>query len=234
MSNRTHLFLTPDMVLRGYEAGIFPMAESAESAELRWYDPPTRALIPLDDAFHLPRRLARTLRQNPYRVTLNQAFPDIMLACAAPRAGRETTWINGEIRRLYTALHRRGHAHSIEVWDGKDLAGGLYGVSLGCAFFGESMFSARTDASKIALAHLVALLRHCGYTLLDTQFQTPHLARFGTYEIARSAYQLLLAGAVKKRAAPFPIMPDLHPIYLQGFGSDSSGVAPLSKSGLPG
>jgi leucyl/phenylalanyl-tRNA--protein transferase len=208
MSNRSAHFLTAEIMLRAYAAGIFPMAESADATELRWYDPPVRALIPLDEHFHLPRRLARTLRQRPYQVTLNQAFEQTMRGCAEPREGRETTWINGEIVRLYTTLHRRGHAHSIEVWNGEELIGGLYGVSLGRAFFGESMFSRMTDASKIALAHLVALLKHCGYTLLDTQFQTPHLHRFGTFEITRSAYQLLLAGCVKQAAQPFPLEPD--------------------------
>jgi leucyl/phenylalanyl-tRNA--protein transferase len=222
MSNRSAYFLTSDTLLRAYAAGIFPMAESAESTELRWYDPPIRALIPLDESFHVPRRLVRTLRQAPYRVTVNHAFEKVMRGCATPDAGRETTWINSEILRLYTTLHQRGHAHSIEAWEGDELVGGLYGVSLGRAFFGESMFSSKTDASKIALVHLVALLRHCGYQLLDTQFQTSHLARFGTFEIARSAYQLLLAAAVRDKATPFPVKPDwshllgellsLHPV----------------------
>jgi leucyl/phenylalanyl-tRNA--protein transferase len=208
MSNRTAYFLTPDIVLRAYAAGIFPMAENAESNELRWYDPPVRALIPLDEAFHVPQRLMRTLRRQPYKITLNQAFEKVMRGCAEPHEGRETTWINSEILRLYTALHRRGHAHSIEVWDGDELVGGLYGVSLASAFFGESMFSRKRDASKIALVHLAALLHQCHYMLLDTQFQTPHLARFGTFEIARSAYHHLLAAAVKKKAVPFPAQPD--------------------------
>jgi leucyl/phenylalanyl-tRNA--protein transferase len=207
MSNRSNYLLTPDILLRAYAAGVFPMAESAEATELQWYDPPIRALIPLDEQFHVPRRLARTLRQTPYAVTLNHAFQDVMHGCAEPQAGRETTWINNDIYRLYTALHERGYAHSIEVWDGEMLIGGLYGVSLGRAFFGESMFSRQRDASKIALVHLVALLRHCGYNLLDTQFQTPHLIRFGTFEIARSAYQLLLAAAVRENAEPFPSKP---------------------------
>jgi leucyl/phenylalanyl-tRNA--protein transferase len=222
MSNRNGYFLTSDTLLRAYAAGIFPMAESAESTELRWYDPPIRALIPLDESFHVPRRLMRTLRQAPYRVTVNQCFEEVMRGCAAPGEGRETTWINKDIFRLYTTLHRGGHAHSVEAWDGDKLVGGLYGVSLGRAFFGESMFSLKTDASKIALVHLVALLRHCGYQLLDTQFQTSHLVRFGTFEIARSAYQLLLAAAVRDKAETFPVKPDwshllgellsLHPV----------------------
>ena len=208
MSDRNAYSLTPDMLLRAYAAGIFPMAESAKSTELRWYDPPIRALIPLDEHFHVPRRLARTLRKNPYQVTLNRAFEEVMRNCAAPAKDRETTWINDEIIRLYTALHRRGHAHSIEAWQDETLVGGLYGVSLGSAFFGESMFSRRTDASKIALAHLVALLRHCRYALLDTQFLTAHLERFGAFEIARSAYHLMLEAAVKRKADPFPAAPD--------------------------
>ena len=196
------------MLLRAYAAGIFPMAESADALELSWYDPPIRALIPLDEAFHVSRSLRRTLKKKIYRVTLNHAFEDVMRGCAESKMGRETTWINGEIMRLYTALHSNGHAHSIEVWDNDDLVGGLYGVSLGTAFFGESMFSRKKNASKIALVHLVALLRHSYYTLLDTQFQTPHLARFGTFEIARSAYHLLLQSAVEKQGALFPIEPD--------------------------
>jgi leucyl/phenylalanyl-tRNA--protein transferase len=208
MSNRLSYHLTPSLLLRAYASGIFPMAESADATELGWYDPPIRALIPLDEDFHVPHRLARTIRHKPFHVTVNRVFPDVMKACAAPQPGRETTWINGEILRLYTALHHRNHAHSIEVWDGTNLVGGLYGVSLGTAFFGESMFSRATDASKIALVYLVALLRSCGYTLLDTQFQTPHLERFGTFEIARSAYHLLLEAAVEKEAAAFPEKPE--------------------------
>jgi len=205
MSNRAAPYLTPDMLLRAYAAGIFPMAESASSTELRWYDPPIRALIPLDERFHIPSRLARTLRQRPYKVTLNQVFEKVMRGCAAPNEGRETTWINQEIIDLYTKLHKAGHAHSIEIWKEDELIGGLYGVSLGRAFFGESMFSRRPDASKIALVHLVSLLRQSHYLLLDTQFQTQHLARFGTFEIARSAYHLLLSSALTERALPFPI-----------------------------
>ena len=217
-----HTELTPNLLLRAYAAGIFPMADSAESTELHWYDPPIRGVIPLDARFHLPRRLARTLLKKTYTVTVNTAFEDVMRGCAEPREGRETTWINDTIIQLYTVLHQHKHAHAIEVWEGETLIGGLYGVSLGQAFFGESMFSRKTDASKIALTHLVCLLRHCGYTLLDTQFQTPHLARFGTIEISREDYQQQLATALQKNAAPFPEKPDwdyllsetlsLHPV----------------------
>jgi leucyl/phenylalanyl-tRNA--protein transferase len=199
MSSRS-LELTPDLLLRAYAMGIFPMADSADATELHWFDPPIRALIPLDAHFHIPKRLQRTIRQKPYQVTLNKAFGDVMRACALPAKGRATTWINSQIISLYTTLHWRKHAHSIEVWDGKELVGGLYGVSLGAAFFGESMFSRKTDASKIALVYLVSLLRHCGFTLLDTQFQTEHLTQFGTHEITRANYHHFLNIAIKKPA----------------------------------
>ena len=191
------------MLLRAYAVGIFPMAESAEAIELHWFDPPVRALIPLDNHFHIPRRLARTLRQAPYQVTLNRAFQDVMHGCAEASIGRKNTWINSEIIRLYTSLYYRGNAHSIEVWDDKELIGGLYGVSLGGAFFGESMFSRKSDASKIALVHLVGLLRHHKFKILDTQFQTQHLERFGTFEIVRSIYLSMLDAAIKTRVKPF-------------------------------
>ena len=199
MSNRHSYRLTPDILLRAYAAGIFPMAESATSTELRWFDPPIRAIIPLDDQFHVPRSLKKTIRQRPFTIKLNTAFTDTMRACAEPRPDHPDTWINAEIIKLYTALHEQGHAHSIEAWDGDALVGGLYGVSLGSAFFGESMFSRKTDASKIALVHLVALLRRCSFTLLDTQFQTDHLARFGTVEITRDAYHHLLGVAIEQK-----------------------------------
>jgi leucyl/phenylalanyl-tRNA--protein transferase len=188
--------------------GIFPMAESAAAKGLHWFDPPVRALIPLDERFHVPRRLVRTLKHNPYRVTINRAFVEVMKGCAEPRDGRETTWINSEILNLYTSLFYRGHAHSIEVWDGWKLVGGLYGVSLGAAFFGESMFSRERDASKIALVHLVGILRGYGFKVLDTQFQTSHLERFGTFEIVRSIYLSMLREAIASRVKPFSSFPD--------------------------
>jgi len=197
MSNRSLHILTPDILLRAYGAGIFPMAENAHATDLIWFDPPLRALIPLDDLFHVSRRLRRTLRQKPYTLKLNTAFPQVMRACAALTPERTTTWINREILDLYGTLHMRGHAHSIETWDGSELVGGLYGVSLGGAFFGESMFSRKKDASKIALVHLVALLRASHFRLLDTQFQTEHLTQFGTYEVTRMNYHHLLADAIQ-------------------------------------
>ncbi|MDX2027098.1 MAG: leucyl/phenylalanyl-tRNA--protein transferase [Alphaproteobacteria bacterium] len=199
MSNRSLYLLTPTTLLRAYAAGIFPMAESADSTELHWFDPPIRAVIPLD-IFHVPRRLRRTIRQKPYDIRLNTAFDSVIRACAAPGPGRTTTWINREIIDLYSTLHWRGHAHSIEAWQGNELVGGLYGVSLGGAFFGESMFSRARDASKIVLVYLAALLRMSNFTLLDTQFQTPHLMQFGTYEVTRVNYKHLLKEAAARKA----------------------------------
>lgn len=191
------LILTPDLLLRAYAAGIFPMAEGASSEELFWFDPPVRAIIPLDERFHVPRRLRRTLRQRPYEVRINTAFRAVMDGCAA----RASTWINGQILELYTELHAQGHAHSVEAWRDGELVGGLYGVSLGGAFFGESMFSRTPDASKIALVHLVERLRAGGFILLDTQFQTAHLRQFGTYEIARAEYHARLGEALEVSAS---------------------------------
>lgn len=197
MSTR-NLHLTPGILLQAYAAGIFPMAESANAHDLHWFDPPLRAIIPLDDRFHVPRRLRRTLRQHSFSIRLNTAFGDVIRACAAPGPGRPITWINNEIIRLYTTLHHRGFAHSVEVWNRFELVGGLYGVSLGRAFFGESMFSRKPETSKIALVYLTALLKACGFTLLDTQFQTEHLAQFGTLEITRAHYHHLLSKAIGK------------------------------------
>jgi len=175
------------------------MAENAGSSELRWFDPPLRAIIPIDNRFHISHRLRRTIRKHPYTVRLNTAFDAVIRACAAPTEDRKVTWINREIIGLYTTLHWRGYAHSVEIWDERELVGGLYGVGLGSAFFGESMFSIRSDASKIALVYLVALLRACEFTLLDTQFQTEHLAQFGTHEITRANYHHLLQMALEKK-----------------------------------
>jgi leucyl/phenylalanyl-tRNA--protein transferase len=199
MSDRTTHTITPDILLHAYASGIFPMAESAEDTEIRWFDPPTRAIIPLDD-FYVSRRLARTIRKRPYVIKRDTAFAAVMRACAAPMPDRPSTWINAEILQLYQTLHHRGHAHSIEVYKDETLVGGLYGVSLGGAFFGESMFSLQRDASKIALVYLVVLMRECGFTLLDTQFQTDHLQQFGTFEILRADYHRLLESALKNTA----------------------------------
>jgi len=191
--------LTPEIVLRAYAEGVFPMAERREDPELYWVSPEWRGIIPLD-GFHVPKRLARTVRGDRFTVTSDIAFREVMLACAEPKPGREQSWINSEIIRLYTALHATGHAHSVECWREGKLVGGLYGVSLGAAFFGESMFSRETDASKVALVHLVSRLIEGGYVLLDTQFLTEHLARFGTIEIPRNEYLARLRRAIAREA----------------------------------
>jgi leucyl/phenylalanyl-tRNA--protein transferase len=195
--------ITPDLLLRAYRAGLFPMAEARGSDRIFWLDPEWRGVLPLD-GFHLGRRLARTLRTSPFQVTADRAFEAVIAGCAEPAPGREDTWINPEIESLFTALHRAGHAHSIEVWQRGDLVGGLYGVRIAGAFFGESMFSRATDASKIALVHLVARLRLGGFRLLDAQFITAHLARFGAVEIPRADYRRRLAEALEAEAAWLP------------------------------
>ena len=191
--------ITPELLLRAYAQGVFPMAERHDDPELYWLSPDSRGIIPLDE-FHVPHRLARTVRGDRFKVTFDTVFEDVIRACAAPAPGREETWINAEIRTLYTELHRRKSAHSIEVWLDDSLVGGLYGVSLGAAFFGESMFSNTRDASKVALVHLVGGLRRGGFVLLDTQFITAHLARFGAIEIPREQYLLKLADALNREA----------------------------------
>ena len=191
--------LTPEILLRAYAEGLFPMAERRDDPTLYWVSPEKRGILPLD-SFHVPRRLARTVRGNAFTVTADQAFRDVMLACAAPGPGRTESWINDEILHLYTALHAGGRAHSIECWQDGELAGGLYGVRLGAAFFGESMFSRRRDASKVALVHLVNGLKRGGFVLLDTQFITAHLTQFGTIEIPRAQYLAKLADALNREA----------------------------------
>ncbi len=198
--------LTPDLLLRAYPLGLFPMAESRESRTLHWLDPDMRGVMPLN-GFHIPRRLMRTLRAGRFTVTADEDFTATITGCAAAREGRPETWINREIERLFIELHRMGFAHSVESWLGGELVGGLYGVALGGAFFGESMFSTVADASKVALAHLVARLRLGGYTLLDTQFITGHLLRFGAREVPRGTYHTMLAEALEQPAR-FPAAPD--------------------------
>ena len=187
--------LTPELLLHAYAEGLFPMAERRDDPDLFWVSPEKRGIIPLD-GLHVPKRLARTVRSDRFSVTTDHAFVDVMHACAEPVPGRDNTWINAEIVRLYTALHVTGHAHSVECWRDGKLAGGLYGVSLGAAFFGESMFSRERDASKVALVHLAAQLKRGGFRLLDTQFLTAHLASFGAIEIPRAAYLKKLAEAL--------------------------------------
>ena len=191
--------LTPDILVSAYAQGIFPMAQRRDSRELFWVSPDYRGIIPLD-SFHVSRRLARTVRSERFIVTADKCFPEVMQACAAPAADREDSWINDEILSLYTALHARCQAHSIECWRDDALVGGLYGVKLGGAFFGESMFSRERDASKVALVHLVRRLIAGGFKLLDTQFLTEHLASFGAIEIARPDYLELLDDALGSEA----------------------------------
>jgi leucyl/phenylalanyl-tRNA---protein transferase len=208
--------ITPEILLRAYAMGIFPMAETRDDAGLHWVDPRRRGILPLE-GFHVSRSLARRLRSGTFRVTIDQAFGTVVEACA----DRGETWISQRIQRLYQALFDLGHAHSLEIWHGDRLVGGVYGVTLGAAFFGESMFSRETDASKVALAHLVARLRAGGFRLFDTQFLTPHLASLGAVEIPRAAYHRLLAEALSAQARFDP--PGYSPAaWLSGRMQDSA------------
>jgi leucyl/phenylalanyl-tRNA---protein transferase len=209
--------LTPELLLRAYAAGIFPMAESAEDPELFWVDPMRRGVLPLDE-FHLPRRLRRIIRSDRFEIACDRDFRAVMTGCAEPSAERPQTWINDEILRLYGALFDQGFAHSVEARIEDNLVGGLYGVALGGAFFGESMFSRVTDASKVALAHLVARLKRGGFRLLDTQFVTEHLKRFGAIEISRAHYRRLLREALETQA------------YFAGEALDGAAVVAILQS----
>ena len=204
--------ITPDILLKAYATGIFPMSDGRDEPEIFWVDPETRGILPLD-AFHLSRRLRRTVRREAFTIRFDCAFEQVMTACAAPASGRWTTWINHEIQELFNVLHRRGFAHSVEAWVGDELVGGLYGIALGAAFFGESMFSRRSDASKVALVHLVARLTRGSFVLLDTQFITNHLRQFGAIEIARADYHSRLS------------------VALSGSGEFSLSGRPLSSEG---
>ena len=211
--------ITPEVLLKAYACGIFPMAEDADDPALYWVEPERRGVIPLD-GFHVPARLARTVRTTSFEVVCNRDFAAVIEGCGAPRVQSERTWINARIRKLYSALFERGHCHTVEVYDGPSLVGGLYGVSLGAAFFGESMFYRATHASKIALVHLVARLRAGGFQLLDTQFVTPHLQTFGAAEVARSRYHRLLDTAVAADA-DFAALPFDRPLS----GSEALALA---------
>jgi leucyl/phenylalanyl-tRNA--protein transferase len=190
--------LTPAILLAAYSQGIFPMAE--EDGQISWYDPNPRTIFPLDDRFHVPHTLAQTIRQGRFEVRVDTCFSEVMRQCAAPGPKRETTWINDEIIAVYTELHRLGFAHSVETWRDGQLVGGLYGVAVGGLFAGESMFSRMTDSSKVALVALVERLRARGYVLHDTQFTTPHLQRFGAFEISRHDYKRRLRVALTVKA----------------------------------
>lgn len=197
--------LTPELLLHGYSVGIFPMSEARDDPKIFWVDPRKRGIMPLD-GFHISRSLRRAMARSAWTISINRDFEGVVDGCA----DREDTWINAEIRSLYTALFARGDAHSLEVWEGETLVGGVYGVVLGAAFFGESMFSRRTNASKIALACLVDRLRQGGFLLFDTQFITDHLASLGAVEISRAQYHAQLAHA-KARPASFTAAPQSSP-----------------------
>ncbi len=191
--------LTPQLLLGAYAAGVFPMAESRGARALFWIDPEYRGILPLD-RFHIPQKLKRALKRAPFEIRCDTAFGQVVAACAAPTPERPETWINTEIERLYGALFELGFAHSVESWRDGELVGGLYGVALGGAFFGESMFSRANDASKVALCHLVARMKRGGFLLLDTQFVTSHLRRFGAFEVPRRRYRVLLSKALQAKA----------------------------------
>ncbi|MBV9757702.1 MAG: leucyl/phenylalanyl-tRNA--protein transferase [Alphaproteobacteria bacterium] len=201
--SRRSFQVTPELMLRAYRAGLFPMAETRRGERLYWLDPEQRGVLPLD-RFHLPRRLKRTVLAGRFAVAADTDFHGVLRGCATPMPGREDTWINAEIERLFGELHRLGWAHSLECRDNGRLVGGLYGVALGGAFFGESMFSHARDASKVALVHLVARLRLGGFRLLDTQFVTVHLAQFGAEEVPREDYKHMLANAAERPARWLP------------------------------
>ena len=187
--------ITPQVLLKAYSCGIFPMAESADDPALYWIEPQSRGVLPLDRV-HVPRRLARTIRSGHFEVRVNSDFHGVIDGCAASRPGRRSTWINVRIRQLYGALYKQGHCHTVETWRDGRLVGGLYGVALGTAFFGESMFSTERDASKVALVYLVARLIHGGFTLLDTQFVTDHLRQFGTVDLDKTMFHKALEAAL--------------------------------------
>jgi leucyl/phenylalanyl-tRNA--protein transferase len=197
--------LNADLILKAYAYGVFPMAKSREDRTVFWVQPKLRGVLPLD-GFHIPRSLKKTIRRGRFQVTIDTAFDGVLDGCAETTPGRPDTWINEQIVRLFTELHHAGVAHSVEVWHDGKLVGGLYGLAMGSAFFGESMFSRETDASKVALVHLVAMLTRGGFSLLDTQFITDHLARFGTIEISQKEYLGQLAGALTQSATWGPAL----------------------------
>jgi leucyl/phenylalanyl-tRNA--protein transferase len=201
MTGRNDILLeiTPQVLLKAYAVGIFPMAESADDPGLYWIEPESRGIMPLD-GFHLPRRLRRTVAQETYEVRIDHDFEAVIAGCAAPAEGRPKTWINERIRRLYGDLYALGYCHTVETWKDGRLVGGLYGIALGAAFFGESMFSRERDASKVALVHLVARLRASGFRLLDAQFTTNHLKQFGAIDVDRQRYHRLLEKALAEEA----------------------------------
>ena len=219
MASRESAFIeiTPEVLLKAYACGIFPMAESADDPALYWIEPEKRGVIPLD-RFHVPARLARTVRSDRFTVLIDRDFNGVLDGCAEPQPGRQRTWINARIRTLYRKLYERRHCHSVEVYHGDELVGGLYGVTLGRAFFGESMFHRARDASKVALVHLVARLRAGGFKLLDTQFVTEHLMTFGAVEVPQRQYHKLLEAALSGEGD------------FAAFGSAVSGTQALAQA----
>jgi len=208
--------VTPELLLRAYAAGIFPMAEGRDAQTVYWIDPERRGIMPLE-SFHVPRRLRRTVRHGAFEIRCDSDFHAVIAGCADPGPDRADTWINPEIVRLYSGLFEMGNCHTVECWQDGELVGGLYGVALGGAFFGESMFSRARDASKVALVHLVARLVTGGFRLLDAQFVTEHLATFGALEIPRSQYRRMLAEAVATHAVfPTALPKDALDRFLQG------------------
>ncbi len=195
--------IPPELLLKAYASGVFPMAESASDPEVFWVRPETRGVIPLD-AFHVPKSLRKAVRQNRFDIRFDSDFAGVIDGCAEVRDERQTTWINAPIREAYINLFERGHCHSVEAWRDDRLVGGLYGVSLGRVFFGESMFSRETDASKVCLVHLVERLNARGFVLLDTQFTTEHLKRFGAVDVPRARYEKMLERALRGEAVFYP------------------------------
>jgi leucyl/phenylalanyl-tRNA--protein transferase len=228
MSRRV-LEITPELVLRAYRHGLFPMAETRHGGRLFWLDPERRGVLPLN-RFHLPRRLLRTIQAGHFEVGADIDFRATIAGCATAQPGRSDTWISPQIEHLFTDLHRMGYAHSVECWRDGELVGGLYGVAIGGVFFGESMFSFARDASKIALVHLVARLRLGGFQLLDTQFVTAHLAQFGAEEIPRHAYREQLVAGLEAPAdwlvAPAPAALEAEFHALAGQSRTRNGIAP--------
>lgn len=216
--------ITPQVLLKAYACGIFPMAESADDNALYWIEPEKRGILPLNKV-HISKRLARTIKQEKFQIRVDHNFKKVIDNCAAPRPGRRSTWINDRIRELYGELFKLGCCHTIEAWMDDRLVGGLYGVHLGGAFFGESMFSLEKDASKVALIYLVARLKYGGFALLDTQFVTDHLRTFGAEEVSREKFQRLLEGALTLRADFFGLPADAEPSSILQLVSQTSNTA---------
>lgn len=218
--------ITPQVLLRAYTAGIFPMAESAEDNALYWIEPEERGVIPLD-GLRISKSLRKTVRRKPFDIRIDHDFPAVIGACAAKTPERKSTWINARIRALYTQLARMGCCHSVECWVGRDLVGGLYGVRIGAAFFGESMFSRCPDASKVALVHLVARLRTGGFRLLDAQFVNPHLERMGAVAVAKDRYRRLLDEALVEQADFFAFKADDDAEKVLRLAQSSAGASSI-------